>query len=416
MLKENELLELFDTKLTTKNIHVSLNIKFYARLDHVNKEGNSLLYLYITSRSRKELISLSIYVPSSLWNKDKQRVDTKNLSVSSPELQKLTDINLQIDNVAKRVYEIKLDYRLNDRVLTIEKFIEEYKSGFSRVDFLQFAERICDREEGIVSPRTNQKRRSVVEKIRLFKNEVEFGEIDLDFIAGYKKFWLKDKVIKGKKVAGNNLTTIGSDLKCIKKWLKLAKNYGIRLSVNIDDIKVDRTTSTREYLNKLELKKIHDYYFSQWIKEKDKITIGLFLFACFTSLRISDIKRIKREDLENPDYKFTITKTKKSHSIKFNQTAIDIAQHNPYLFVEWKSEQRINDDLKEIMYFLGIKKRITFHCARHTFATNYLRLGGKVEVLQVILGHSRIDETMIYVHIIEQEREESIMIMDDIFK
>ncbi len=416
MLKENDLIELFDTKASTKNIHVSLNIKFYARLDHVNKEGNSLLYLYITSRGRKELISLSIYVPANIWNKDKQRVDTKNLNVSSSELQKLNDINLQIDNIAKRIYEIKVEYRLNDRILTIEKFIEEYKSGFSRVDFLQFAERICEREEGIVSHRTSQKRRSVVEKIRLYKPDVEFGDIDLDWIAGYRKFWMQQKVIKGKVTPGNNLTTIGSDIKCIKKWLRLAKNYGIRLNVNIDDIRVDRTTSTREYLNKNELKKVFDYYYSPWIKEKYKITVGLFLFSCFTSLRISDIKKIKREDLTNPEYKFKITKTKKTHTIKFNSMAIEIANHNVYLFDEWKSEQKINEDLKEIMYFLEIRKHITFHCARHTFATNYLRLGGKVEVLQAILGHSRIDETMIYVHIVDQEKEESIMIMDDIFK
>lgn len=416
MAKENDLLELFDTKLTTKKIHVSINFKFYARLDHVNKEGNSLLYLYITSRGKKEVISLALYVPAKLWNKDKQRVDTKKSLVSKEELRHLEDINLQIDKIQKRITEIKIDYRLNDRVLTIAKFIEEYKSGFSRVDFLQFAARICDREEGIVSPRTNQKRRSVIEKIKLYKKEVEFGEVDLDFIAGYKKFWLLDKIINGKRVAGNNLTTIASDIKCVKKWLRLAKNYGIRLAVNIDDIKVDRTTSTREYLTKSELKKVNDYYFSSLIREKDKITLGLFLFSCFTSLRMSDIKKVKRTNIDSENYKFKITKTNKNHTIKFNNTAISIAKHNPMLFVDWKSEQRINDDLKEIMYFLGIKKKITFHCARHTFATNYLRLGGKVEVLQTILAHSRIDETMIYVHIVEQEREESIMIMDDIFK
>lgn len=416
MGKENDLLELFDTKLTTKKIHVSINFKFYARLDHVNKEGNSLLYLYITSRGKKEVISLALYVPAKLWNKDKQRVDTKKSLVSKEELRHLEDINLQIDKIQKRITEIKIDYRLNDRVLTIAKFIEEYKSGFSRVDFLQFAARICDREEGIVSPRTNQKRRSVIEKIKLYKKEVEFGEVDLDFIAGYKKFWLQDKIINGKRVAGNNLTTISSDIKCVKKWLRLAKNYGIRLAVNIDDIKVDRTTSTREYLTKSELKKVNDYYFSSLIREKDKITLGLFLFSCFTSLRMSDIKKVNRTNIDSENYKFKITKTKKNHTIKFNNTAIAIAKHNPMLFVDWKSEQRINDDLKEIMYFLGIKKKITFHCARHTFATNYLRLGGKVEVLQTILAHSRIDETMIYVHIVEQEKEESIMIMDDIFK
>lgn len=410
MNKENDLLELFDTKPSTKTkIHVSINIKFSARLEHVDRDGNSLLYLYLSSGGKKKLISLGIHVPAGLWDKETQRISTKKISVSN------RDINLLIDNIQKRVTEIKIEYRLNNRVLTLDRFEEEYRSGFSRIDFTQFATRICEREKGVLAEGTTKKRFSVIEKIKLFKNNVEFADITLDWINEYKKFWMRDKEIDGKFYPGNNSTTVGSDIKCIKKWLRIAKNYSISLNINIEDIKVDRSSGIREYLTKNELIALYDYYVSDRIKDKYRIPLGLFLFSCFTSLRISDIKKISREDLKNPMYKFKITKTRKQHMIKFNSTALEIADHNPKLFVDWKTEQKINEDLKDIMDIVEIPKHITFHCARHTFATNYLRLGGKVEVLQGILMHSRIDETMVYVHIVEAEKEESIFLMDNLF-
>lgn len=410
MNNETDLLELFDTKHATKTkIHVSINIKFYARLEHVDRDGNSLLYLYLSSGGKKKLISLGIHVPASLWDKETQRISTKKISVAN------RDINLLIDNIQKRVTEIKIEYRLNNRILTLDRFEGEYRTGFSRIDFIQFATRICEREKSHVAAGTTKKRLSVIEKIRLFKKNVEFGDITIDWINDYKKFWLKDKEIEGKFYPGNNLTTVGSDMKAIKKWLKIAKNYSISLNVNIEDIKVDRTTGIREYLTKNEMVDLYKYYKSSAIKQHHKISLGLFLFSCFTSLRISDVKKIKREDLKNPMYKFKITKTKKQHMIKFNSTALEIANENPKLFVDWKSEQKINEDLKEIMAIVEIPKHITFHCARHTFATNFLRLGGKVEVLQGILMHSRIDETMVYVHIVEAEKDESIFLMDNLF-
>lgn len=69
---------------------------------------------------------------------------------------------------------------------------------------------------------------------------------------------------------------------------------------------------------------------------------------------------------------------------------------------DFKSEQKINFQLKSIASFLGIKKRLFFHVARHSFATNYLESGGKIENLQVILGHTSIVTTMKYVHVLKE--------------
>lgn len=412
MLFPTELSSFFDTSLATNKKYVAkMNIKFAPRTDYKNKDNENLLYLYITSQGKKKLISLDLFVPLQKWDKKTQRIATKNIS---PEH---LDLNLILDNVFRKITEIKVIYRLNDQPLTMDRFIEEFNSNFSRVDFIAFANEICNREDDVVAKRTNQKRRSVIEKIKLYKNCVLFSDMTLEWIEGYKKFWMNKKVIDGKEMKGNNLSTIGSDIKCFKKWLKIARNYGIRINVNLDEIKVYRTKSTREYLNREELKKIYEYYFSSFITPKYQITLGYFLFGCVTSLRISDIKQLKREDIlsDKRELKYKVTKTKKNLLTKLNESAVKITEHSPYLFELWKSEQKINKDLKDIMTQLGIDKHITFHCSRHTFATNYLRLEGNVQTLQKILGHSSINETMIYVHIVDQEKEESIYIMDQLF-
>ena len=55
--------------------------------------------------------------------------------------------------------------------------------------------------------------------------------------------------------------------------------------------------------------------------------------------------------------------------------------------------------MKDIAIACGIRKNLTMHVARHTFATEYLRNGGHVHVLQQLMGHSKITTTMIYVHV-----------------
>ena len=90
---------------------------------------------------------------------------------------------------------------------------------------------------------------------------------------------------------------------------------------------------------------------------------------------------------------------------------------NPkYLLNENFTNEYVNRELKEICKFRGINKRVSFHVSRHTFATNFLVSGGRVEHLQKLLGHSNIRETMIYVHIVESITNMQVLKMDEILK
>jgi site-specific recombinase XerD len=99
-----------------------------------------------------------------------------------------------------------------------------------------------------------------------------------------------------------------------------------------------------------------------------------------------------------------------------NAGARKLVEENENLFVKKFADQHINDELKKIMRNLGITKKISFHCARHTFATSFLKVGGKVEMLKELLGHSSINQTMIYVHIVQADANKEIFLLDNLFK
>jgi len=156
------------------------------------------------------------------------------------------------------------------------------------------------------------------------------------------------------------------------------------------------------------------YFESSYIKDNFKIPLAKFLFSCFTGLRISDNQNMDEESIVDGKLKFNAIKTGKYQTIKLNAVAIKLLEQCPEILTEKLSDQHLNRILKDICNILGIKKKITFHYARHTFATNFLRQGGKVEVLQKLLNHSDLKETMIYVHILQEQLDEEIMLLDNI--
>lgn len=209
-------------------------------------------------------------------------------------------------------------------------------------------------------------------------------------------------------------TTINSNLKIIKKYIKIAQTNGIKMPLTLASIVVGSTDGNREGLTDIELSKMRGYFQSTYLRDNHEVPLALFLYACFTGLRISDAQNIDEDTIVDGRLKFTAVKTGKSQKIMLNKAALDIMDKCPQMFMENHSDQHINRKLKDICDLLGIKKNVTFHYGRHTFATNFLRQGGKVEVLQKLLNHSSIKETMIYVHILQEQQDEEIMLLDNI--
>lgn len=378
------------SKKTFLPVNINFNLKNY-----VNKFGECQVYMVLTSDGKRKRIPLDIYVKPVNWDKAKQRAKAKTHDCEA--------INFLLDTVFAKISSIRVHYRLSNLHLTLDRLVEEFQNKTPDYDFIAFMKHHT--ENMVLSKNSKKKHKSEIKKIEEFKKFIPFSEITLEFVNSYRGWLSREKK--------NQSTTIASSLKFISKFLRLAKKYGIFLNLDIDDIKPGSTAGNRVNLSIQEVARLKAYYESDFIKDNHKLILGYFLFSCYTSLRISDIRKLHREDIVGESFSFVSTKTNKIHSITLNKTAKEIVSKNSDLFVRWITDQKINFGLKEIANVCSIKKKMHFHVARHSFATNFLRKGGKVEDLQVIMDHSDISTTMEYVHIVKVESMKSMFLMDD---
>lgn len=382
----------------SQKMNGKLTYKVKIKDDYVRADKTCSLYVQVFLHGKKKIFPLNLNTPISHFDKDKQRVNSKNSHYK--------DYNLIIEKFLAKLNEIEINYRLSGIHLSIEKLVNEINNPSSFIDFLVFWENELMRQKDFIKSGTYRQQNSALNKLKEFRSSILFHEIDKDLI---------DEVIKFFKVKKKNApNTITSLLKNIKKYIHCAEKQGVRLPISHEDIKVGSFKSNRTFLMPDEIKTLFEYYSSKFINQTHKNTLSRFLFSCFTGLRISDIQSINQENFIGEFVVFSAQKTGKLQTIPLNESSKLFFNQSGKVFNENYTNEYINRTLKDIMQICGIKKKISFHNARHTFATNFLISGGRVEVLQKILGHSKIDETMIYVHIAESVKNDQIMNMDEI--
>jgi integrase len=387
---------LSDTISATQKLFVSVKCRFDIRA--TRKKDVVSIYLIIQGNNERERINLDLKINPKDWDKKNNLLkDTSNDN---------KDINLYLKGILSKINEIQTNYRLRHQPITPLIIRKELKDGMPRVDFVKFFELLFERNALNIKKGTLRRYHSVFEKIKKFRSEILFSEIDQRLINDYIAYCRKMK---------NKSTTINSNLSTIKAILNRAKDEGIRISIAPEDIKVGSTQGNKQSLSVAQTKALLIFN-ETTTNESWQLISGYFLFACFTGLRYGDVMAQNRNDLFNDTITFVSQKSEKHQTIRLNENAKQLVKRIPLLFIEKYTNEYINRELKHIQKFLGVKFELTFHIARHTFATSFLKAGGSVEKLQKLLAHSNIRETMIYVHILAEEANEDIMLLDDLFK
>ena len=366
-----------------------MKTRFYLH-GYLNAEGTTQIFFSVTINKVRERIPTGYFTAPKNWDQIKQRSKADE------------NINLILENLAAKATQIKTFFFLTKKELCLENFLKEFFSQTPSYDFNSFM--IKEIRERVNNPNTLKKHKSVHKKLKDFTETLPFTNIDFKFIEKYKQYLAR---------LGNSATTINSNIKIIKHYLSIASKYGIVLNLDLDQVKIGSLAGNRININLEQVKKMQSFFGSDFIKENHRLSLGYFLFSCNTGLRISDIEQLKRNDLMDEILHIKTIKTKKVQKIQLNKTAKLLIETEPHLFLKFKTQQVLNRELKSIANFCGIKTNISMHVGRHTFATNFLRKGGSVQELQVLLGHSSIETTMQYVHIVEAEAIQSVFLLDD---
>lgn len=142
-----------------------------------------------------------------------------------------------------------------------------------------------------------------------------------------------------------------------------------------------------------------------------------FLFSCFTGLRLSDTRNLTWDNIKEKQIKYTQKKTKSHEYLPLSSTAHEILkrykqkradEESSSLIFNLPSQQVVSVNLKKWGNDAGINKQITFHIARHTFATLTLTSGADLFTVSKLLGHSNIRPTQTYAKVVDATKVKAV--------
>jgi integrase/recombinase XerD len=377
------------------------------RTYHKTLDSSYGVYFVIRLKESRIWLPVGIKIKEENWNDKKHRI---------VGLKNADELNLLIENSRKKIDEILIRYKLMNRDLSGEVLKREYLNPGVSYNFILYSYDYIKQKKGLSAKATISAMTSAINKLERYKREISIRDIDDRFINEYKKHL---------KLIGNNANTITKSLVCIKSILNQAVRDKI-IEINpFSLIKLTRSIPDRVYLTRLELQKICMYYNTNMYKQEYMNICNYFLFSCFTGLRLSDIKRIRLDDIQNETLILRPLKTQNTTnevvSIPLSNFAMSIIdkmcqKYGRPIFSNMYADQTINKYLKRMMLDTGIRKAVSFHSARHTFASLFLELNpGDVATLQKLMGHSSIEHTMVYVHVTHSVKKERINKFNELF-
>ena len=185
-----------------------------------------------------------------------------------------------------------------------------------------------------------------------------------------------------------------------------------------NDYKPQPPESQRIYLTIDEVKRLIETECKKEVYKK------AFLFSCFCGLRVSDIARLKWSDIntQNGQMKADIRQKKtdeplylplSGNAVKWLPKKTAGSEEEPIF--KGLAVSVASHFVKDWAKAAGITKNVTFHTARHTFATMLLTKGADLYTTSKLLGHKDISTTQIYAKIIDQKKTDAVNLLNDVF-
>lgn len=387
----------------------SPTVTFQLKRSKQNSEGLCPLYLRVTMNHERFELSVSRNVNPSLWKSERQK-----MLGNSEEARSINAYLKKVEHKVYDAYELILskkdkvhiddirDVLLGRTEASRKKFIvavfQEHNNQVTALVGKEFTASTLERYK------TSLKHTQEFIKWKYKVNDMAIDEINHEFIMAY------DFYLRTERNCNNNSTV--KYLKNFKKiilsciangWLD--KDPFAKYKPKVKEVK-------RDYLSMEEVEAIAAKRFPS---ERLSVIRDIFLFSCFTGLAYADVQKLKRSELFTwPDGSVWIhtnrQKTGTDSRIPLLSRAkelVDKYAEHPHCLAKdtilpVPSNQKMNSYLKEIATVCGINKELTFHIARHTFATSVtLANGVSIESVSKMLGHKHIRTTQHYAKILD---------------
>jgi site-specific recombinase XerD len=243
-------------------------------------------------------------------------------------------------------------------------------------------------EQAPVCENTKVSHRNAHMRLTAFRPDVTFADINHRFLMDYEMH-LREH--------GYSVNTIAKQMRILRRYLNLALDMDIITANPFRKYRIHTQPGHKETLTEKELRKIEDTLPSLPAREQE--VAMAFLFATYTGLRFSDLqqvtpshfKRINRRQWLILQMRKTRSEVRIPVSTIFHGKAVTLSP--PFRLHTNAQSNRL---LAHALNRSGIRKHVTWHCARHTCATLLLARGVPLPIIQHILGHASITTTQGY--------------------
>ncbi|GEO08703.1 site-specific integrase [Segetibacter aerophilus] len=381
----------------------------YIRRDKANKDSLAPVYLRITLDGKRAEISTKTFVDPLKWNAAKGR-----LKSAFQDSKRLNQTIETFEHRAREVYNRLIE---KGKILSADDIKDELLGSVhkQRTLVLSFSEYLAEMEARVTidfSIGTIKNWRVTLGHLKEFlvkkysRPDIAFKELDENFLREFDSY--------ARRNWGCGTNAVIKHIQRIRKIVTkaISKNW-----LDKDPFIAFATTAEkthRTFLTPIELDAIEKKIFELDRLEKVK---DIFIFSCYTGLAYVDVEKLTTDNLvvgiDSKKWIYTFReKTNEKSNIPLLPKALQIIEKykndsqssNRGKLLPVISNIKTNAYLKEIADVCGIKKNLTFHMARHTFATTItLTNGVPIETVSNMLGHSKITTTQIYAKVLENK-------------
>ena len=284
----------------------------------------------------------------------------------------------------------------------------EDNSSKGKILFKDFANQYIENPKTKLAKKTIAIYKSVLMALSKFNDDLQLKDFNRKQLQNFIEF------LRGYGITPASQTIY---LAKIGKILKVAFKEGLIKSnpmLEIDsDEKPKAHTPKRAYLERNEIKQLQATPLNERIKKP-------FLFSCFCGLRLVDIKALKWTDIKVVNGQKSIEiiqqKTNELVLIPLSNEALKYLpeqQQGKENVFDMYDDTWTNQKVKKWAKLAGINKNVTFHTARHTFATISLTAGVDLYTTSKMLGHTDIKTTQIYAEIVNKKKQEATKLVDN---
>ncbi|MBV5283525.1 MAG: site-specific integrase [Paludibacter sp.] len=384
----------------------TFKILFYLKKNAVRKDGSMPVVTRITIDGAIAQFNTKLEVQPDDWSVEMGKV----IGLTSDSKR----LNAQLDQIKASLHSIYHELQRKDNYVTAEKVKNEFLGiSESHETLLSLFQKHNDDVLKLIgigkSPATFQKYEVTRKHLQKFMqqkykiSDISLKEVKHRFLCDFEIYLLTE--------AHCVSNTTAKFLQLLKRIILIARNDGLIIGDPFANYKIRITKVDRGYLTQEDVELILKKKFT--IKRLEQVR-DIFIFSCFTGLAYIDVYNLTEKNVRTSfDGKLWVMTKRQKTKVESNILLLDIPKmilnkykgktpNNKLLPV--LSNQKMNSYLKEIGDLCGIDKELTFHLARHTFATTItLAKGVPIETVSKMLGHTNIRTTQIYARITDNK-------------